>query len=338
MVNEKSTKKQILDAYQASLDEIKKLKANQLDAKAEKSRTRAKEVKELTKPEVVDDVLETLYTLADSVPSSIQRNVDAIKAHSKKVGELEEAIKVLKAELKDLYDISSEAETMAALVDGHENLRRSLDEEIDAARKRWAEEKQEQQKRHAREAAEAEQAHSRRISEWEYEFDRHTKMKKDALEDQLADRKKEFQADLDILAKQANSREEALDKRTELLTDREEKVDALENKITELEEAHEGAVAEAVAAAQGRAKTSYAIEVNALKKSHEAEVTVLTAKVTTLEQQLGVLREDYGVQSAKLNEAYAKIQDVALKSLESQGNTRMVDLTRSMASEPRAKA
>lgn len=47
------------------------------------------------------------------------------------------------------------------------------------------------------------------------------------------------------------------------------------------------------------------------------------------------LRDENATLSAKLNEAYAKIQDVALKSLESQGNARMVEMSRSMASEQR---
>lgn len=332
-VSEKSTKKQILDAYQSSLSEIKKLKADQLDPKTEKAKVRAQELKELTSTDTVTGVLEDLIALTDRVPNYVGDVVETIRGHAKKVGEMEEELEVQKKELLDLYGISSEAETLAALVDTKRKVRTDLDESIEDVKKGWAEEKEEQEKRHARESEEAEQAHSRKVAEWEYEFIRHTKVKKDELQDALAASRKSFQEELDGRMKAFGEKREELEKREATMSEIEAKLTGMEQQLASIKEARELELQTVKEEAKAKAKTSFAIEVNAIKKSHDAETTVLAAKVENLEQQLTAEREDNGALSAKLNDAYAKIQDVALKSLESQGNARMVEMSRSMAAE-----
>lgn len=332
-VTEKSTKKQILDAYQASIAEIKKLKADQLDPKEAKARSRAKEVAEATTPEVVTDVLDELSAFTQRVPNYINETVSVIRGHADKMAELREALEIQKNELQELYDISAEADTLAALVDTKRKVKADLDESIDDVKKGWAEEREETQKRHAREAEEAEQAHNRRISEWEYEFKRQVKMKKDELDDSLAARKRDFDSDMAREEKVLAERREELEKREATMTEIETKLTAMEQELVRIKEAREVELQAVKEEAKAKAKTSYAIETNALKKSHEAEVSILAAKVESLELQLRTVHEENSALSIKLDEAYEKIQAVAVKSLESQGNARMVEMSRSMAAD-----
>lgn len=278
----KSTKHQIYSAYQRALEELKDLKSTQLDPKEEKAKVRKAEVKELILSDKVDDALEQLYSLSDSVPGAIQQYVSDIKEQSKKAEELGEAVELLKKELEDLYGISAEAESLAALVDSHKKLKDELGAEQAKTEKAWLEEKAARGRVYVREAAEAEQAHSRRITEWEYEFTRHTKLKMDELEDQMASRKKEFQAGMDEIAKQEAERCEMLNKRGVAIGEREKKMAELEETIDKLEASREQELAEAASKAKAQAAASYAIETNALKKGHEAEVSILKSQVALL--------------------------------------------------------
>jgi len=331
MVNEKSTKKQILDAYQASLSTIKQLKAGQLDPRAEKARAKKAEVVDATEPEKVKGALEEL---GEAVKDT-QEVMAVIESKFNKVSELEEAIKFQKEELNDLYGIAAEAETLAALIETKQKVKEDLEESIEAVRRGWGEEKAEQAKQSVIEAKDAEAERTRRAQEWEYDFARTVKQKKYALEDELTLRKKEFQAGMDEIAKQEAERCEELNKREAAVTEREEKMAELEETIEKLKAETDQRVMEAGQAARDKAKVSYNIEVNAIKKGHEAEVSILEGKNASLRDQVENLRAAEASLSTKLNEAYAKIQDVALKSLESQGNSRMVEMSRSMASEQR---
>jgi DNA repair exonuclease SbcCD ATPase subunit len=329
-MNEKNTKKQILTAYQKALDEVNRLKAGQLDPKMEKARARIAALKTAAAPEQVKGALEML---GESV-KDIQEVMKVVEEKYKKVAELDETIELRSKELKDLYEISVEAESFAAMVDGRKKLEAELDEEITSRRKQWEEEKQHQQKEHNREAAEAEQAHARHIAEWEYEFNRHVKEKRDELSDTLAATKKAALEEIDGRRKKFNEEVESLQKREEMVSEIEGKLTDLEQELERVKATRLQDIELAKEDARSKAKTSYGIEVNALKKTHEAEMTVLKGKNESLAEQVGDLRTENTNLTAKLNEAYAKIQDVALKSLESQGNSRMVELSRSMASEP----
>lgn len=334
-VNEKSTKKQILDAYQESLAAIKQLKAGQLDPQAEKAKARSKELKELTNTDKVDDTLEELLTLSSRVPDYIGSAVEQIRGYSKKANELKEVIEFQEQTLQELYGVENSAETLAAMIETKHKVRADLDESIEDVKKNWAKEREEQEERHARESEDAERAHSRRIAEWEYEFLRRTKQKEDGLKDELQATRKEFDLDTEKRQKDINEQVEALQKREETMDEIETKLTEMEQELVRVKEARALEIETVKEEAKAKAKTSYAIEVNALKKTHEAEVSILAAKSENLEQQLMSEREDNGALSAKLDEAYTKIQDVAVKSLESQGNARMVEMSRSMASDQR---
>lgn len=321
-VTEKNTKKQILDAYHKALREMKDRKADQLDPKAEKAKVRKVEVAEATKLENVQDV----QTILGEAVKDIQEVRSLLEDKYHKLTEVDEAIVLRNQELQDLYGISAEAESLAALVDGHKILKVALDEDIYELRKSWTEEKAERAKSWTQEEKETEQEQERKIRDWEYDFERRKKEMGDRVTDALKAKERAFH-------EEAETKRKALDEREEVLTVREAKMDELDELVSRLKDETDTRVLEAAQAARDKAKTSYNIEVSALKKGHEAEVTVLTARADTLLGQVRELREENIELSTKLNEAYTKIQDVALKSLESQGNSRMVEMSRSMASE-----
>jgi colicin import membrane protein len=329
-VNIKSTKQQIYGAYQDALKELKDLKSTQLDPKAEKAKVRAAEVKKATEPEAVDDALSMLKQAS----VNIEETVGVIKTEYKKLSEVEEAIEIRSRELKELYGIEAEAESLAALVDSHRRLKDELELEIGVERDSWAEEQALCAKEHSRALDEMKKAQQREEESWKYDFERRKRQEHDSFRDELAEERKAFDAEMEMKSKEFRERLAALEKREEEVTGRETKQENLEMELERLKATRESDIEVAAASARDKARASYAIETNALKKGHEAEVTVLTARADTLLEQVRELREENSGLSAKLSEAYAKIQDVALKSLESQGNARMVEqLSRSVSAE-----
>lgn len=332
-VTEKSTKKQILSAYESALKEVKRLKSERLNPQEELRKVRKEEVDAATKPERLEDSLGVMKAFASSIPSAIRGFIDGVTEQLDQLRELDGAIAFRKKELDDLYGISSEAESLAALVESHKVLEAELDEEITSRRKLWSEEKLEHQKEAKRIENSLSEETARQKAEWEYNFAREVQRRKDELEDDLAARKKQYEEDLYLSDKELKERTEVLDRRQAELAEREAKVTDLEEQVERLKATREHEIEVAASAARDKAKASYNIELNAIKKSHEAEVTVLEGKNASLRDQVENLKAAEASLSAKLDEAYRKIQDVAVKSLESQGNSRMVELSRAMASD-----
>jgi hypothetical protein len=90
--------------------------------------------------------------------------------------------------------------------------------------------------------------------------------------------------------------------------------------------------------AKKKAQQSYAFEVNAIKRNHEADIKVLQHETQSLAKARDDLVEKVKDLENKLEAAYEKIQGVASKALESQGNARTTEeIQRAVASTTTGK-
>ncbi len=332
-VTEKSTKQEIFEAYQSAVNQLKNREQTQLNPEKVKTQKRKTEVIEKVKGLSADGVSKGIDTLRLRTTSVLGQLEEEIVNQLGELQTVQEALAARQAELKDVFGIETEAAGLAALVEAQKDRRVqfekemadrrvTFDTEMANARKTWEIEKAEYMRQLSLRNEQDRIARDRDLETSKYNFERDQKAKYDKLTDELNVRTKTFELDMEQRMKVYSAQLEALQKREALQTELENQVKTLQTAMTELQASVETKIALASDAAKKSAQTGFGIEVNAIKKSHEAEVTVLRGQVDTLSTQLKEYREANTVLSNKLEAAYAKVQSVAERALEAQGSAR----------------
>lgn len=330
-VNEKSTKQEIFSAYQTAVNQLKSKEQTTLNPEKAKTQRRKNEVLEKIKALSVDSVAKGIDTVRSRTASILAQIEQDMSSQLTELTMVQEALAARREELKEIYSIEAEATGLAALVEAQKERRVQFEKEISdrrvafdtemlTARKNWEIEKTEYLRTQSLRNEQDRTARDRDLETSKYNFERDQKAKYDKLTDELTARTKAFENEMEVRQKDYAVQLEALVKREALQKELETRVQTLEAEQATLLASIEGKLAAATDSAKKSAQTGFGIEVNAIKKTHEAEVTVLKGQVDTLTSQLKDYREANVILNNKLEAAYAKVQSVAERALEAQGS------------------
>ena len=332
-VTKTSTKEEIYNAYQAATKALKAKEESSLNPEKVKTQRRKAEVNNKAAGLSIDSVtkgIDTVRTRATSVLAQLEQD---ISTQLSELNTVQEALAARQSELKEIYGIETEATGLAALIEAQRERRTAFEKELADSRlvfqtemansrKAWEIEKAEYLRQLTLRNEQDQTARTRELETTKYTFERDQKAKYDKLADDLTARTKVFETDMENRNKAFAQAVEALAKREATQKDLETQVSNLETERNEMLASIEAKVAAAADAAKKSAQVGFAIEVNAIKKTNEADLTVLKGKVETLTSQLDESRQSVSVLTAKLDSAYAKVQSVAERALEAQGNAR----------------
>lgn len=304
----KDTKSTIFKAYEEALGTIKELKSKQFNPTKVKAQESDK--KAIAKVEKMDWDLPTAFANLRNVIEGNLRSIEgALEQEKREIESVAQARVAMVTELNDLYGISAEAESLAALVEAKKRLSDKVDEELAKKREDTDAHIQEELERVRDEAVAWDEEKARRREVWEYDFERECKRREDNFNDTLGDKGKEWRLKLDAMEKALNEREEALAKQEDEFVKLRALVDSFPQ---ELEDAKEEA--------RSKAKQACNFEVVNIKKSYDADMKVMENQVDTLQAAKNSLEEKVSALESKLENAYEKIQGVASKALEAQGS------------------
>jgi hypothetical protein len=335
-VNERSTKKEILSALKNAQQEIRKMKAGALNVVEEKKLKRREEVLHKVSNGGVNGLLESIEAMKGVFADSIFGLSKQVSEKIEKLQELEEAIVIKSQDLKELYDIEREAELLAGVVDA----RRQAEAEFADRKREIVDESTKLYKKQEKEVEEKIDALSRAgqekvalmakeqdraRAEWEYEFERKKREKNNELLDAMELKMKEFRENRENKEKEIQNRIEEIEEREAKLNALDQETEALKIKIADMEKSREEEISAAEEKAKEKARTSYHIELSALKKMHDAGQMVLQGKVDMLQEALGKERAAASDLQTKLDKAYSEIRSVAMASFDSQANAKMVE-------------
>lgn len=334
-VSEKNTKADILKAYKAAQAEVKQLKAQKLNPVAEKKAKRktatAEKVKELT----VDSVAKTIETLNSRTDNYLSQLREEFEGELGNLTEVRQAVADAKEELKEIFDIQAEAESLASLIEAQSNKKTEFDakmqadreahlDEMQRERKAWETEKADYEAEWERKVKEDQERRTRELADAKYLFERDKREQTDALEDELNSKRKAFMDQIEVAEKNLKEQRETFFKDKKTTEQLEAAVKALEERVVTFEGEKRDAIEAAREEGKKKAAQSYGIETSALKRSHEADVKVLQGQVDNLSADNDGLRNQVKSLEAKLETAYSKVQDVAVQALTAQGNANTV--------------
>lgn len=306
----KDTKAKIMAAYEKTLADLNAAKSQQFNPAELKDREISREAVERVEELEIDWDLPTAFAqMRKGIDTNLRGIQDTLEREKRDLDTLRVAKEAITAELKELYDISAEAQSFAALVEAKKKYEEEHAEVLLSRVKDLEARITAHEEAMKSEREEWEEERQKRTQEWEYEFKRRSKQQEDELADTLAATRKKWLTETEIWEKTMSEREEAIAKQ-------EEEISGLRMRVSSFPEQLEKTEAEA----KKKAAQSYAIEVSHLKKSHEADSKILEHEVGALKETNRILSVKLEEAGNKLEAAYERIQGVASKALDAQGN------------------
>ena len=311
-VTEKNTKKEILEALRATEAELKAAR-EATTTTADKVETKRKEtVKETAKQVAEEEILNPVV-------------VEKYKA-------LKEANEMLEKELEETHEIKKSVDTLEALYvvhakkeaelkDEYAQLKVNLEKDHQAKKAAMIEEYKEEEMLRRKAIADLKEAFAeekksleltrkREEEIYEYNLQRKRAKENDNWEDKKATREKEL----------AN-REAAITERETSMDELEAVVEESNKKLASMEIAMKVKIEEALKEGEAKAEKVCAIKEAAVKKDAEWQKKISDEKISNLQIAIDQKNEENESLQAKLDEAYTRIQNMAIAQSNANGRT-----------------
>lgn len=315
-INTKSTKTEIMEAYIAQKKQLDRLMASKDDPVQQEKANKQK-------------------TILDSASNIAEAGIlnDAIV---KQYNDICEVVRLKKEELKNLYDIEAELNSLVALINAHKDKSYELNEQY---KKEKADADKELQDRKAlitdeiselnkkksevvesirKEATELrnqlKQERDREEEEYSYNRDRTRKIAEDEWADVEAEKRRKLQ-----------SWEDAIKAREEAVIGKEDFIASLEQKVSEISALVETATSKGYENGKADAGKSYSFEKRAIEQKNEYEQKALRDKIERLEIDLAESKNTNVVLQDKLDSAYMQMRELATDTVKSNGGVKILD-------------
>jgi hypothetical protein len=347
-ITEKDTKATILSALRQAEKTITELEKGKL--KAEQETTQKKATETIKKADKMAEVSmeDKITDLTKSINQILGKIGEDIASEANNLQTIKDAIALKETELKDLFGIEKQANTLAALVDAHQELKLAQEKELKEAKEEATTKldniesliktkNEEYQALLKEQAKELQQKQKRDDDEFHYNAARRKKLENDKLEDELTAKRKEFQLELDNKNAELTVYKKSLDERQVEIEKREEKIDKLEAEIEAFPAKIAEVKTEADAKASAEIKRVLAIRESAMKKEVEADKRILESERDNLKTQLEASLQVNGTLQAKLDEAYKRIQEMGIQMVSSSNESKAFDKIASLVSEKNSK-
>ena len=342
-LSEKSTKQEMLDAYQSLAKELEGKRASELNPEkrlAEKKSEEAVKVAEPLSPIGIDREIGNLRADIGKLLVDISEKLAAETAKFKSV---QQAVESKQREIQELYGIEKSAVSLAALIEAQNQKRRDFEVElaaqkeelvrdIESTRSEWEREK----KTHEAEIRERDttekKARDREKEESAYLFKREQQSIKDKLNDEKATLEKELQRKREAAEKEFSEREKAV-------VEKERELSQLRERTTAFPTEQEAAVDRAVKEISEKLKADAKNREDLLRKESEGERNVLTTRIESLEKTTKDYNDQIAKLSRQLESAYQKVQDIAEKAIEGASHSKtLAELQKLLAEQSRKPA
>jgi len=339
-VSDKSTKQELLEAYQTLSKQLDDKRAAELNPARALEEKKAEEALKTASALAAEGIDREIGGLKSEIGKMLAEISEKLAAEAEQFKNLQKAVAAKQRELQELYGIEKAASSLAALIEAQNQKRQEfeaemssqreeLTREINSAREEWEKEtKARDAEQREREIAEK-KARDREKEQFDYAFKRDQQALRDKLNDEKTALDKELRLKRETAEKDFAAREQALaEKETELAT--------LRARAAAFPKELEATVERAVKEASDRLKLEAKNREDLLKKESEGERNVLTTRIESLEKTVKDLTEQNVRQTRQLEAAYQKLQEIAEKTIESAGQSKsLADLQKLLVEQSR---
>ena len=329
-VSMSNTKKEILEAYEKLITELKEKEMSSLSPQKEMEEKRMSKLVTKADSLSAEGVVKETNNLKLEIGKILDTLANKLETEVHQYGEIQKAIEIKKNELQEIYEIEKESATLAALIEAQNQKRaefekeiaekkETLMKEIEATREQWNLEKEKHEKEiKERTAAEIEQR-KREKEEYDYDFTRQKLIAKDKFEDEKAKLKKE-------LTQMKETSEKELAEIEEIITEKEAEFIELKKKVEKFPKELDESVKKAIKETKDKIDLEYKYQFEMKAKVFEGERNLLNARITAFEKLNKEQTAQIASLSEKLEKSYEKIQSMAEKAIEGASKSEPVNI------------
>ena len=257
-VSDKSTKQELLDAYQSLAKQLEEKRAAELNPERRLEEKKADEALKAAGAVVAEGIDREIGSLKAEVSLMLADLSEKLATEAAKFKSLQKAAQTKESELQELYGIEKAASSLAALIEAQNQKRREfetemtrqreeLTAEINEAREEWEKER----KAHETELRERDTAEKKAREREKEQFDYVFKREQQSLRDRLADEKTTLEKELKL---KKETTEKDLAERERVRTEKESELATLRTKAAGVPEELDTAVDKAVKDATDKLK------------------------------------------------------------------------------------
>lgn len=324
-VSTKNTKTEILDAYEELLKEVQQAKSDipkQVQEEKQKKEILNK-VSDVTNEGIVKSII-SLKTDLGKALDGLQINLEQ---EYKKLEEIRSAIVIEKQSLEDLYALSANTDSLAAMLLVQKDKKEKFEKEMQQKEQAFAAEmatKKEQweQKKAKQEAEEKEfqEGTSKRRKREEEEYNYNLKIRRKKEEDEYENQKAQLEREL----------VERKEKFEQEITSREQVLKSAEAELVELRKANlefpaklDQALKDKENEITKQLQTKYDFDIKLLEKQNEIDIRLKDQMITSLQEKITELQAQLKDYAEKANRAEGNVKDIAVKAIENSSKVHM---------------
>lgn len=340
-ISTKNTKNEILAAYDELIKKVQEKKTDE-----------PKKVQEQQKQEIVvknaavlsnEGIVKDISGLKVSLSSALDKLSENFVSEFRKFEELQQAIKIEKQQLNDLYQLSVNTDSLAAMLLAQKEKKEQFEQEMTARRTEF-----EEKIKTEKERADAEMAEKR--TQWKKEQELYTVQTKEALDEKKKSQTREdeeYQYNLKITRKKETDQyeekkqkleKELADKKAAFekeFAERETKIQEAEAELKELRIKNaafpselEKAVTAATKAVSDRLETQFGFEKELREKETVGELKLKDQIIGTLNAKIKDMETTIKELSQKAITAETSVKDIAIRAIESSSKPYFIEKTK----------
>ncbi|MCD4735317.1 MAG: hypothetical protein K8R53_04700 [Bacteroidales bacterium] len=331
-ISTSNTKAQIIEAYNELLK--KQQEKSEDKPKEVQQRKEAAKTVESAQSNSEAGIIKDIAGLKTSFLDSLEKVQDNLTAEYKKLAEIQEAIKIEKKNLEDLYGLSSNADSFAAILLAQKESHEKFAEETKTAKETFelemAETKAKWNKdKTARETQIKEenefQKKIRKREEEEYNYDLQQKRKKETDEYSL----KKVQQEADLKEKKIAFEREFAEREKDII-EKEQEYNTLKKASEIFPKELEKAVQQANKELEEKLVTEFNYKEELLAKETEGQIKLKELQIATLENKIKEIENQVKLSNQKAETSEKSVKDIALKAIESSTKVQIVEKERTM--------
>jgi hypothetical protein len=324
-VTNKNTKNEILDAYEGLLQEVKDNKTNK--SEEQKVRTSSQLVtKSLAQNS--KDIIHNIAELKLQVNQDLENLGKSLLLEKEKLNNLQQSIETQEKYLKDVYDITVNAESLEALLLAQQRKKTEFDEWINIAKEKFTLEMSEKKTKWSKEQIEYELTQKEKQDfqkkEWKRQEEEHNYQQKTSRQqDEDQYKQKQIQQER-VLAEQLQKVESSCLEREAVILAKEKEFAELAEYKANVESELEKTINKATQQLQKELEYNFKTELTIKSKESESEIALLKQNIGFLENKINDQDKTISYLNKQLSESQLQSQNLAKKVIE--GNARINDV------------
>ncbi len=341
-VSMSNTKKEIIEAYNDLVRQLEDKAKSELKPEKILEEKKAAEVVGVADALVEESVLTKISDLKMEMGKSLTRISEKLEVETEKYKKIQEAIVIKDNELKEIFEIERSAHALAALIEAHNQKKleyetemsrkiaeyddemstkkKHLEDEIQLTRTLWDKEKHTHQESVKDRDTEENKLQQRQKDEFDYNSKREQELTKNKLTDEMEKLEKKMSLQKETFEKSVKEKEKELQDRETRVAEMETHMEDLEKKVAAFPEELEIHITKTVKETADRLNEEAKRNEAFLKKEAEGKVNVLQTKIESLESVVAEQTKQLAGINTRLENAYGKVQDIAVKAIEGSAN------------------